>query len=177
VGSSHWNDATFTGYIDSVTGVVTQILKKKTTSGQAENDGDASKDDARSLMETAGDDVRLTDTAKNLINSRFANGRTIENVMVDGIQVAFPAADYVLADCVIGMSKGDCYLVRMAYPSCEVVMFEVYPIGWEGYWGYIYAADHAGQQDWQTAPGVTEGPAVETPRPTPAPVSTQNPAS
>ncbi len=178
VGSSRWVEATFTGYINSVSGVVTHIEKKTPESEQIEKSGSDFENKADSLMTEARNDTRLTDVAKNLINTRFANGRTIENAMVDGIQVDFNDPDRdVVADCIIGMSEGDCYLVRMAYPSREVVMFEVYPIGWEGLWGYMNAEDFSGQPDWQTAPGVTEGPAVETPRPTTSPVSTQNSAS
>lgn len=169
VGSSSWNKATFTGYIDSITGVVTQIRKNTPKSEEVKKS--INESEIRSVMETAQNDARLTDTAKNLINARFANGRTIENVTVDGIQADLysPIHD-VLADCIVGLNKGDCYLVRIAYPSCEVVMFEVYPIGWEGLWGYMSAADQT-----DTATGI-EGPAKETPAPTTAPVSTSKPA-
>lgn len=181
VGSSRWDDASFTGYIDSVTGDVKQIQKKVPTSQQVSKDGNEFTDNARNLMTSAQNDTRLTDMAKNLINLRFTNGHTIEEALIDGIQVDFYNPNYdVVVDCKMRMSEGDCYLVRMAYPSCEVVMFEVYSIGWDGclmgYWDEEDSPDYFPADDWDPADGI-EPPAVETPRPTAAPVSTQNSAS
>ena len=128
VGSGNWNEATFFGNIDAVSGVVRSIQKLTPESQQVRKSGDDFDNSAESLMLAAQDDMKLTDTATNLIKTYFANGRTIEEAMIDGIQVDFNDPDTdVVADCKVHMSSGDCYLVRMAYPSCEVVMFETYP--------------------------------------------------
>jgi hypothetical protein len=179
VGSRNWSEATFFGSIDAVSGVVRTIEKLTPESQQVRKSGDDFNNNAESLMMAARDDMKLTDTAKNLIMTQIANGRTIEEAMTDGIQVDFNDPDIdVVADCKVRMSSGDCYLVRMAYPTCEIVMFETYSLGWDaclyGYWNEADKPDFTNDGSWQTAEGI-EAAAEEAPRPTPNPAASAAP--
>jgi hypothetical protein len=126
-GSDKYLEASFTGYMDAVSGRDihienhTPVEKDKST---------FSEEDAGTRLFALYDDEKIPEVARNLINEKFANGRTIEAIIVDGIQVGFdtPGVD-IVADCKVGLGKGDCYLVQVGYPTYDVRMFEIHPVG------------------------------------------------
>lgn len=132
-GSDRYKKASFRCYMDSVSGNVRQ----------ADNNTPAGKDkdlssygDMGAFMLTLYDDEKIPNVARNLIDEKLSFGRTIEEILVDGIQVDFntPGVD-ILADCKMRMSDGDCYLVRVGYPTYDVRMFQV-SYGWHScIWG------------------------------------------
>ncbi len=126
-GSKKYAKASFTGYMDAVTGYVGHV-ENHTPAGKDKKT--YAKDEGRDLMFSLYEDTKIPEAARKLINEKFANGRTIEEIMVDGIQMDFntPGVD-ILADCKMRMSDGDCYLVRVGYPTYDIRLFEVYP-GW-----------------------------------------------
>ena len=135
MGSNKYKKASFICYMDSVSGNIRQV-ENHTPVGK---DKDLSSyGDIGAFMLTLYDDEKIPDVARNLIDEKLSFGRTIEEILVDGIQVDFntPGVD-ILADCKMRMSDGDCYLVRVGYPTYDVRMFEVYG-GWHScIWGYM----------------------------------------
>jgi len=142
-GSDKYDKASFICYMDSVSGNV-RCVENQTPAGK--DKASLSDEDASELMFSLYEDEKIPEVARNLINEQFAFGRSIEEIMVDGIQVDFntPGVD-ILADCKVRMSDGDCYLVRVGYPTYDVRMFEVYG-GWHsciwGYWDESEAGDY-----------------------------------
>ena len=126
-GSKKYAKASFTGYMDAVTGYVGHV-ENHTPAGKGKKE--YAQEEGKDLMFSLYEDTKIPEAARKLINEKFANGRTIEEIMVDGIQMDFntPGVD-ILADCKIRMSDGDCYLVRVGYPTYDIRLFEVYP-GW-----------------------------------------------
>ena len=154
VGSNDWGEATYACYLTS-DGTIKSVEKLTPKIRQTKNDTFDDVDD--SLMDAAANDEKLSETARSLVNEKFADGRTIVETMIDGIQWDFGNPDNdVIANCKVHMSEGECYMVQMAYPSCEVIGFYVYPLGWHScLWGY-WNEDEAGEypapgETWETA--------------------------
>lgn len=126
-GSKKYSKASFSCYMDAVTGFVSHV-ENHTPMGKDKKT--YAEGEVKDLMFSLYSDDKIPEAARNLIDAQFANGRTIEEIMVDGIQgdAKTPGVD-ILADCKIRMSDGDCYLVRVGYPTYDIRMFEVYP-GW-----------------------------------------------
>lgn len=134
-GSDRYDKASFRCYMDSVSGNV-RHADNNTPAGEEKDL--SSYEDMRTSMLSLYDDEKIPEVARTLINEQFSFGRTIEEIFVDGIQGDgnTPGVD-ILADCKIRMSDGDCYLVRVGYPTYDVRMFEVYG-GWHScIWGYM----------------------------------------
>ena len=117
MGSDDVSKASFTGFMDSVSGrdihvenhTPTDMIKEKTTD-----------EDVSARMLALYDDEKIPEVARNLINEQFANGRTIEAIIVDGIQGGYIPGVDIVADCKVGLGKGDCYLVRVGYPRSQL---------------------------------------------------------
>ena len=132
-GSERYDKASFRCYMDSVSGNVRQA-DNNTPAGEEKDL--SSYEDIGAFMLSLYDDEKIPDVARNLIDEKLSFGRTIEEILVDGIQVDdnTPGVD-ILADCKMRMSDGDCYLVRVGYPTYDVRMFQV-SYGWHScIWG------------------------------------------
>ncbi|MEL7608404.1 MAG: hypothetical protein AAGU74_02740 [Bacillota bacterium] len=181
--------------IDPVSGAL-HIAKSYAATGLSSRPTGGAADEE--LMEKAYNDPAVREVAFNLIHDHFLDGRTIEEIMVDGVQWTFgaygqPGFDVQL-DCKVRMSSGACYTVSVAYPDMSVLTLDVYPLGWDScLWGYKTAAEQAGrstpaptpvgneagvtmapqaESGWSKAEGVVDGAGAgyATPRPTPTPV-------
>ncbi len=175
-GSVDYQKARYTCYMDSTTGQI-RFVDKLTPESELTK-GDTFADVDRSLMDAAQRDVeRIVGSVSPLIEKSFANGRRIEEVMLDGIQWDFldPAND-VLVDCKIRMSEGECYMARVTYPDIRIVQFNIYPLGWEScLWGY-WDPEQADEYPPVAVQESAVEAARETPAPSPAPVPLPTPA-
>ncbi len=126
-GSDQYSKASFTGWMDAVSG---RNLHIENHTPAANDKSKVSKESLEDRMLSLYEDEKIPDVARKLINEEFADGRTIEMIIVDGIQgnSVFPGVE-LLADCKVGLGKGDCYLVQVGYPTYDVRMFEIHPVG------------------------------------------------
>jgi hypothetical protein len=132
VGSNKWGEATFSGVIDSISGKV-QFINRETPESKLVNKSPDDVDEG--LMKAAETDDKLFKAATELIQNNFADSRVITETILSGIQWDFSNPDNdVVADLKFHMSEGECYTVRLAYPSCDVIGMEIYPLGWDACW-------------------------------------------
>lgn len=126
MGSDNDSKASFTGYMDSVSG---RDIHIENHTPAAKDKNPSPEEDVSKRLFALYDDEKIPEVARKLINEQFADGRTIETIIVDGIQVGFTPGVDIVADCKVGLGKGDCYLVRVGYPTYDVRMFEIHPVG------------------------------------------------
>ncbi len=176
VGSETEGDATYIGSVESVSGQVRTVIKWVPDNRRIWDDSADKEDDE--LDKAARSDKQQMDAVEKLINNSFSDGRIIKEIIIDATQWASqdPDADLVV-DYKVHMNTGECYMVRMAYPSRTVSELFIYPLGWDsclkGYWDETDSPDYIPSEGWETAEGIH--PAA-TPAPTTAPVSTSKPA-
>jgi hypothetical protein len=139
-------------------------------------------------LHNSPDDIYVK-AAYDLVSNHLANGRNIENIMIDGIQFVWKkdsndcnpdAEGTILVDCHVYMEAGESYTLSF-WGIGEVALnrFYSHPTQHACMWGYFYeeeAADYPPEGNsagaWQNAPGVTgeySDNASATPRPTSAP--------
>ncbi len=122
-----YSEASFTGWMDAVSG---RNLHIENHTPAANDKSKVSKESLEDRMLSLYEDEKIPEVARKLINEKFADGRTIDMIIVDGIQGSFsiPGVE-MLADCTVGLGKGDCYLVQVGYPTYDIRMFEIHPVG------------------------------------------------
>lgn len=130
-------------------------------------------------MFNSPDDIYIS-AARRLVTDRLADGRVIENIMIDGVQFVWDnngegfdpnATGTVLVDCHVYMETGLSYTLSFLGTDQLVLhWFWSHPTHHACTWGYFYPEDGTGLPpesatgDWYTAPGV-EGAYSDSPPP------------
>ena len=115
-------------------------------------------------------------TAKNIVNASLADGRSIDHVQIDGVQFAWDdnnagfesdATGTLLVDCHVYMETGVSYTISLwgDTDNLQVYWFYSHPTWDACKWMYYYEEDAhvlpSEADEWQTAPGITEGGYIE----------------
>lgn len=114
--------------------------------------------------------------AAGIVNSKLANGRIIDEIMIDGIQFVWDkdsdgfdpkAKGTIQVDAKVLMPSGRSYCLSFwGTKQLELRIFTSHPTKDACLWGYFYE-EQAGEysptpssSSWETAPGITPGPAA-----------------
>ncbi len=114
--------------LDSVSGKIFSMHKMAFPDAKGETTPDEGDD---KLMDAADHDPMLKEMAEKIVNDNYADGRTIKEVMIDGVQWVGDSRPYdVLVDCKVHMSEGECYTISLGYPGYAIDRIYIYPLGW-----------------------------------------------
>ncbi len=133
-------------------------------------------------MTNSPDNAYIKDAAQ-IIKDKLADGRTIENIEIDGVQFVWDnnsegfdpeAKGTIQVDCHVYMNTGRSYTLSFwGTNQLELRIFYSHPTQDACRWGYLFeeeASDYPNDEEWHTAEGIEAAPSsMPTPAPSPTP--------